>query len=246
MEIHQHTHTERKKWHHYFWEFFMLFLAVTLGFLVENWREHFIEIKKEKQYIQSLIADLKDDDRAIGQEIIAQGNRTAMMDSMINVLNDPTKIHGSEGSLYYWGRVSPRLGTLPVNTRTFEQLKNSGNFRLIRNIEISNRIMAYYESIPSVRLLEGIFLREFDQYKILASQIFDPAVFRRMEVENGEVTRTDKNPSLQTYDPHLIKQLSTFAVYMNGSARGLLALAKELHQKGKEMIDYLQKEYDLK
>jgi hypothetical protein len=245
MEVHQHTHTERKKWHHYFWEFFMLFLAVTLGFLVENWREHFIEIKKEKQYIQSLIADLKEDDRAISQELIADENRIAMMDSMISVLNNPAKIHGSEGLLYYWGRVSPRLGNLPVNTRTFEQLKNSGNFRLIRNIEISNRIMTYYESIPSIRLLENIFFREFDQYKILASQIFDPAVFRSMEVENGEVMRTDKNPSLQTYDPHLIKQLSIFAVYMNGSARGLLTLAEELNRKGKELINYLQKEYHL-
>jgi len=35
MEVHAHTHTERKKWTHYFWEFFMLFLAVTLGFFVE-------------------------------------------------------------------------------------------------------------------------------------------------------------------------------------------------------------------
>ena len=36
MEVHSHTHTPRKKWTHYFWEFFMLFLAVTLGFFVEK------------------------------------------------------------------------------------------------------------------------------------------------------------------------------------------------------------------
>ena len=111
-------------------------------------REHFVEKKKEKQYIQSLIADLKDDNQNISLEIIAQEKRTGMMDSMIAILNDPSKIHGNESHLYYWGRVSPRLGTLPVNTRTFEQLKNSGNFRLIRKIEISNRIMAYYDKPP--------------------------------------------------------------------------------------------------
>ena len=252
MEVHQHTHTVdpdmhrgRKKWHHYFWEFFMLFLAVTLGFLVENMREHFVEHKREKQYIRSLIADLKDDDQNISREIIAQEKRMTMMDSMITILNDPTKIHGNEGSLYYWGRVSPRLGTLPVNTRTFEQLKNSGNFRLIEKIEISNRIMEYYENIPPIRLLEDIFLREFDQYKILASRIFDPAVFISMEMKNGDVIRTDKNPPLQSYDPSTIKQFSVFAVYMNGSARGLLLLAEKLNNKGKELIDYLQKEYHL-
>ena len=36
MEVHSHTHTPRKKWTHYFFEFLMLFLAVTLGFLVKT------------------------------------------------------------------------------------------------------------------------------------------------------------------------------------------------------------------
>ena len=245
MEVHHHSHTARKKWTHYFWEFFMLFLAVTLGFLVENMREHYVENKREKQYIRSLIADLKDDNQNISREITAQEKRTAMMDSMIAILNDPSKIHGNEGSLYYWGRISPRLATLPVNTRTFEQLKNSGNFRLIKNIETSNRIMTYYETIPSVRLLENIFFGEFDQYKILASKIFEPKIFISMEMKDGEIMRTDKNPPLQSYDPATIKQLSVFAVYMNGSARGLLQMAGELNGKGKELIEYLQKEYHL-
>jgi len=43
MEVHAHTHTARKKWTHYFWEFLMLFLAVFCGFLAENQREHMIE-----------------------------------------------------------------------------------------------------------------------------------------------------------------------------------------------------------
>jgi hypothetical protein len=44
MEVHTHTHTARKKWTHYFWEFLMLFLAVFCGFGVENFCEH--QIKK--------------------------------------------------------------------------------------------------------------------------------------------------------------------------------------------------------
>ena len=58
MEVHAHTHTPRKKWTHYFWEFLMLFLAVTLGFFVENQREHYIENKRERQYMHSFYEDL--------------------------------------------------------------------------------------------------------------------------------------------------------------------------------------------
>jgi hypothetical protein len=48
MEVHAHTHTARKKWTHYLWEFLMLFLAVFCGFLAENQREHFVEHQREK------------------------------------------------------------------------------------------------------------------------------------------------------------------------------------------------------
>ena len=53
MEVHAHTHTARKKWTHYLWEFLMLFLAVFCGFLAEYQLEHKIEKEKGMQYISS-------------------------------------------------------------------------------------------------------------------------------------------------------------------------------------------------
>jgi len=53
MEVHHHSHiptSREKKWTHYFWEFFMLFMAVSAGFLVENKREHYVEPQRAKIY----------------------------------------------------------------------------------------------------------------------------------------------------------------------------------------------------
>src|SRR5436305_10606688 len=61
MEVHSHTHTERKKWTHYLLEFLMLFLAVTLGFFVENLREHYVEHSRAKEFAALMIEDLKKD-----------------------------------------------------------------------------------------------------------------------------------------------------------------------------------------
>jgi hypothetical protein len=69
MDVHHHTHSEKKKWTHYFWEFFMLFLAVTLGFLVENQREHYIERQRAYEFAESLIADLKKDTAQLSSDI---------------------------------------------------------------------------------------------------------------------------------------------------------------------------------
>ena len=55
MEVHAHTHTPRKKWTHYFWEFLMLFLAVFCGFLAENQREDMVEHQRVILYGDSLL-----------------------------------------------------------------------------------------------------------------------------------------------------------------------------------------------
>src|SRR5436190_21631768 len=85
MEVHAHTHTERKKWIHYFWEFLMLFLAVTLGFLVENQREHMVEHNRAKDYAAALIRDLRSDTTNINQYSGYCTLFIATMDSLINM-----------------------------------------------------------------------------------------------------------------------------------------------------------------
>ena len=39
----------------------MLFLAVTLGFFVENQREHYLEHQRERQFMRTMIKDLEQD-----------------------------------------------------------------------------------------------------------------------------------------------------------------------------------------
>ena len=53
MEVHHHPHVEKKGFKEYFLEFLMIFLAVTLGFIGENIREHFSEQKAVRQYLQT-------------------------------------------------------------------------------------------------------------------------------------------------------------------------------------------------
>src|SRR5215831_19439439 len=63
MEVHKHPHhvTHKKKWKEYLLEFFMLFLAVFLGFVAENIREEAGDNHRERQYMQSLVSDLSAD-----------------------------------------------------------------------------------------------------------------------------------------------------------------------------------------
>src|ERR1700729_960219 len=63
MEVHHHPdlHYKAKRWKEYLLEFMMIFLAVTLGFFAESLRETISDKQKEKEYIFSLVQNMKDD-----------------------------------------------------------------------------------------------------------------------------------------------------------------------------------------
>jgi len=69
MEVHAHSHTPRKKWTHYFWEFLMLFLAVFCGFLAEYQLEHKIEKDRARELAKSFYDELENDSIAVRQAI---------------------------------------------------------------------------------------------------------------------------------------------------------------------------------
>ena len=164
---------------------------------------------------------------------------------MVSILNTPSQISNKTGHLYYLARFTPRLKPLSTNNRTFEQLKNSGNFRLIRNLGTSNKIMTYYEKFPLIHLLESVNEAEFNEYKKVAAKIFDPAVFLAMEGNTDEIKRTTENPPLRTTNTELLQELSIFSVYMHGTKKGIVGAAEELKTTGSELIEYLQKEYHM-
>ena len=61
MEVHHHPQVEKKGLKEYVLEGLMIFLAVTMGFIAENIREHISDHAKEKEFMHSMILDLKRD-----------------------------------------------------------------------------------------------------------------------------------------------------------------------------------------
>ena len=83
MEAHHPHHvTHKKKWTEYLLEFFMLFLAVFLGFVAENIREHGVERSREKQYMRSMIKDLQQDLHNIEYALKEKQRTIAIADSL--------------------------------------------------------------------------------------------------------------------------------------------------------------------
>lgn len=245
MEVHHHSHTDRKKWTHYFWEFFMLFLAVFCAFLAEYQLEHKIERDRERQFIKSMISDLQDDIQNLDALINTEQTRLEELDTLIGLLNEPVLAKQNGDALYYTARMGPRSNPFGNNNRTFDQLRNAGGFRLIRKAEASNKIMDYYNGFTLLRLLEDNYNHEFDNYKRVAAKVIDPAVLRKQEDNHGQIYRSNNNPALITYDQNMLKELAFHAIQMNGSRRGKLQMLGALKQSAEELKKFLKDLYHL-
>ena|SRR5687767_6064417 len=143
MEVHHHAHTPRKKWTHYFWEFFMLFLAVTLGFFVENQREHYIEHRRAKQYATLLKLDLANDTMRLNEFISNKDNLANKSAQVLNFYQTPIdKITLKDFN--HLKNIDIDMSVFESQNPTYIQLQHSGNLRYFTNTDLVLHL-AFYE-----------------------------------------------------------------------------------------------------
>ncbi|MBL0068645.1 MAG: hypothetical protein IPP39_09215 [Chitinophagaceae bacterium] len=142
MEVHAHSHTPRKKWTHYFWEFLMLFLAVFCGFLAEYKLEQTIERHREKEYMQLMVEDLKKDTANINTMV--SGNRLLIkgLDSLLDMLSKPQADSNYQRKLFAYSLMYT-YWYMPIqfSELTLSQLKYNGGFRLIKKPAVAAGIL---------------------------------------------------------------------------------------------------------
>ena len=245
MEVHHHPKVEKKTFKGYLLEFFMLFLAVFLGFLAENIRERQFENHRELVYIESLAADLTDDVHNLDSMMAFERSGIKQLDTLIELLNNPGLAKQTGDELYYVARQGPREYPFPVSSRTLDQLKGSGGFLLIKNVGASNQVISYYNQYLPIKLLEDNYSLEFDDYKRVAANIFDAAILRRQENDESYIMRSHDRPALLTYDSKQLKELGFHVVQMNGSRRSKLRMLQAQKAKALQLKLYLEKEYNL-
>jgi hypothetical protein len=222
----------------------MIFLAVTMGFIAENIREHITDKEREKQYMESLIKDIKDDINFVTDQQSRYEKRQGLLDSLINILNAPST-PGNTNDLYYYARLASKNDVFPVNTRTINQMKNAGGFRVVKNDKVVSDIMSYYSSLPQIQSLKETEQSETNEYRKIAVQIFNAVVFNGIN-STSEVIRPVNNPPLRTMDNKLWGDLSGWVHYIKNTRIGLYVYKKQVVEDGEKLIQLILKEYRLK
>jgi hypothetical protein len=261
MDVHAHSHTPRNKWTHYFWEFFMLFLAVTLGFFVENQREHYIEKKRAKEYARLLADDLHFDIGELNTAERVLNHIISAGDSLALLLTDKDVRKVPGGKLYYYEYWSGWRWSIISRDATLQQLKNSGALRYLGNTELIRKILGYEESIRVIYMLQNKYEPEKAENWKLVQKVFyqeyfnildkEPALTRDSTVKNFINTAQqldsflNKNYPLYTYDKNILFELKNWAYNSSRNYKVILNDIKTMRLKAHEVIDALKKEYHL-
>jgi hypothetical protein len=244
MEVHAHTHTARKKWTHYFWEFIMLFLAVFCGFLAEYSLEHKIEKDKEKQYIRSFVEDLERDTATLNERIRYCNLTIERVDSAIAVFNDP-RLNDLAGEIYYFLRWMHRSDNFSVNDRTIVQLRNAGGMRLVTKKSVSDSIIDYYKEVEYIQF---IYVEQVEWRRALRPyfpELFDGNDYGQAIDSKNVVIRPNAPVKLLPTDTKVINGLILTLNNIKGINMGLRRRMENLKIRAKVIRGFILKEYHI-
>jgi len=244
MEVHQHTHTPRKKWTHYFWEFLMLFLAVFCGFLAEYALEHRIEKDREEQYLRSFVEDLEKDTISLQNRIEYCNLTIARADSAIAVFNDP-RLDELAGEIYYFLRWMHRSDVFSVNDRTIIQLRNAGGMRLVSNQSVSDSIIDYYKEVEYIKFIYEEQVEWRRSLRPYFPEIFNGNDYAQAIDDKNAVVRPVSPVKLHSSDPKLVNALILTLNNIKGINIGLKRRMGNLKIRAKDIREFIIKEYHL-
>ena len=249
MEVHHSHHASHKKnWKEYLTEFVMLFTAVTLGFFAENLREIYIESHREKEYMHTMVQDLKEDTSRINESIALSSAKANAMDSLIRNIYAKPYTDSSIKMMYYLFRKYMASGTeVAFSQRTINQLINSGNLRLIKDISISDSIVLYEINTREILNQYTIFHDQYQQKaREISNRIFDSYYLLGYTRGNAfELLKTNKKLNLMQDDEKLLKEYANIVYGGRGILNAYVTMLKAQKRRGKNMIEILSKEYSV-
>jgi hypothetical protein len=252
MEVHHHSHPAplsrersdsgggtRKKWTHYFWEFLMLFLAVFCGFLAENQREHMIEHKREKDYIKLLSSDLQTDTAIINDQLPRISQAVSGLDTLIKETYAFLEGKADTRMMYYtYHRYCRNSFIVVLSQRTLNQLKNSGNMRLIRNNEALEIILNSEVGFQHFDEKTRIVTQLKENTSEFGTRIFDFREYQKANTNADGSTNQQEDgflklnyqPALNTSNPEYIKEfIGRVGYYRNTLNSYRLDIQKAFH-----------------
>lgn len=249
MEVHHHPnlHHQSKPWKEYLLEFLMIFLAVTLGFFAESFREQLTDNAKEKEFISAMIKDAQTDIANIHRMIELNNARALHLDTLAMIgFNYDGSPHADQEiyRLYRTAIVHPDF--VSPTERTLLQLKNSGGMRLIKSKAAVDSIIVYDDMAKKLSDQQAYYERYQNESIQIAFKLLN---FQQYLVGlNGRLAKTPDHidaPTLLSKDKLRLIEFGNSITIYKGVVGFYVVRLKEMNDHAMSLINTLKREYQV-
>lgn len=235
---------KKKNWKSYLKEFFMLFLAVFCGFLAENYRESLSSQKIEKEYILSLVEDLKTDTANLSFYIAFRKEKSVLMDSLAEMmLSEQRNLFGNQ--MYFLARQVFNEQAFFYADGTIQQLKNAGNLRLIRKRNVVNALLAYEKKVKVLEGWDENDNRTKSTFREMGGKVFNSSELNKTMDSEMKFVMPTSNPQLITDDFAIINEIAFQIHYLSKMTKGNSLRGESLKSDAGRLLELIQAEYNL-
>jgi hypothetical protein len=222
----------------------MLFLAVFCGFLAENYRESLSVQKIEKEYMLSLIEDLKTDTANLKTYIAFKKEKGKLMDSLaILMLSEERNQFGNQ--MYYLARQVFNEEPFGYSDGTIQQLKNAGNLRLIQKRNIVDELLKYEKKVRVLEEWDENDNKTKSTFREMGGKVFNSNELNATMDANMKFVLPTTNPQLITDDFSTLNELAFQIHFLSKMSLGNSNRAESIRSDASNLLELIHTEYKL-
>jgi hypothetical protein len=178
MEVHHHPHLAHKEkpWKEYLLEGLMIFLAVTMGFIAENIREHLSEENKKKELIEMVALDFERDINQLEFHKQLAIEKIKRCDTLIMLLGsnkatvDQDKYYRLIKQIQWWWFFNS-------NNKSRTEADSKGYLSSVQNTDLAYSILKYNFYNTDYKSVEEEEMKEMDMLRTQMPNITDHKIY---------------------------------------------------------------------
>jgi hypothetical protein len=233
-----------KSFKEYFFDFLVTFLAVCITFLLDLGHDQLDDRSKEKDYMTSLISDLRTDTTYLDSFAVHKEEQIHYVDTLFNSFDSHTMAVKSSGDAYYYARMLVAKWAFFMRDGTLQQLK-SGGLRVVENNIVVDSLLAYANLYTDYLALQSLEDRQKDDYRMALTKVFKAYVFSDMLDTGYDISPPEGNPALMSIRKEDLNELLSLAHFIRKNEHSEADALLNLKRQATRLIILIHEKYKL-
>ncbi len=243
MEVHHHPDLEHreKPWKEYLLEGLMIFLAVSLGFIAENVREHLSEESKKKELIEMVSLDFERDLSQLDYHKQTALDKLKRCDSLIHLL-DSNSSNVDQNTYYRLISQMQWWFFFNSNDKSRTEADSKGYLSSVQNSDLAFNILRYNFFHTDYRAVEEEEMKAMDVFKAVIPNITEHSIYDKYTLINYTFPQNSKK-GIKPNKPEDINKTKYALSELKNLCYGYLMDIDSLKSYAQKAIQDIKKQY---